>query len=31
VVSVLHYRDGQQTERQLYRDDGAAWDAIFAA
>ena len=30
VVSVFHYRDGQQLERWFYPEDGAAWDQIFA-
>jgi uncharacterized protein len=29
VVSVFHYRAGQQVERWLYPDDAAAWGAIF--
>jgi uncharacterized protein len=30
VVSVFHFRDGQQLERWFYPEDGAAWDQIFA-
>lgn len=30
VVSIFHYRDGQQLERWFYPEDLAAWDAIFA-
>jgi uncharacterized protein len=30
VVSVFHYRDGQQLERWFYPEDRAAWDQIFA-
>jgi ketosteroid isomerase-like protein len=30
VVSVFHYRDGQQLERWFYPEDSAAWDQIFA-
>jgi uncharacterized protein len=30
VVSVFHYRDGQQVERWFYPEDSAAWDQIFA-
>ena len=30
VVSVFHYRDGQQLERWFYLEDSAAWDQIFA-
>jgi ketosteroid isomerase-like protein len=30
VVSVFHYRDGQQLERWFYPDDPATWDQIFA-
>jgi ketosteroid isomerase-like protein len=30
VVSVFHYRDGQQLERWFYPEDIAAWDQIFA-
>jgi|ERR1039458_513367 hypothetical protein len=30
VVSVFHYRDGQQFERCFYPEDCAAWDQIFA-
>jgi uncharacterized protein len=29
VVSVFHFRGGQQVERWFYPDDMAAWDAIF--
>jgi uncharacterized protein len=29
VVSVFRYHQGQQIERWLYPDDGAAWAAIF--
>jgi hypothetical protein len=29
VVSVFHYRDGQQLERWFYPEDPAAWDQIF--
>jgi uncharacterized protein len=29
VVSVFHYRDGQQVERWFYPEDSAAWDQIF--
>jgi ketosteroid isomerase-like protein len=29
VVSVFHYRDGQQLERWFYPDDPAIWDQIF--
>jgi uncharacterized protein len=31
VVSVFHYREGQQLERWFYPEDPAAWDQIFAA
>ena len=30
VVSVFHYREGQQLERWMYPDDPAAWEQIFA-
>jgi ketosteroid isomerase-like protein len=30
VVSIFHYRDGQQLERWFYPDDPAAWEQIFA-
>jgi len=30
VVSVFHYREGQQIERWFYPEDCAAWDQIFA-
>ena len=30
VVSVFHYREGQQRERWFYPEDAAAWDQIFA-
>ena len=30
VVSVFHYREGQQIERWFYPEDRAAWDQIFA-
>jgi ketosteroid isomerase-like protein len=30
VVSVFHYRDGQQVERWFYPEDPVAWDKIFA-
>jgi len=30
VVSVFHYRDGQQVERWFYPENAVAWDAIFA-
>ena len=30
VVSVFHFRDGQQLERWFYPEDAAAWDEIFA-
>jgi uncharacterized protein len=30
VVSVFHYREGQQLERWFYPEDCAAWDQIFA-
>jgi ketosteroid isomerase-like protein len=30
VVSVFHYRDGQQLERWFYPDDRTAWDQIIA-
>ena len=30
VVSVFHYRDGQQLERWFYPDDPDAWNRIFA-
>jgi ketosteroid isomerase-like protein len=29
VVSVFHFRDGQQVERWFYPEDMAAWDSIF--
>jgi len=29
VVSVFHFRAGQQAERWFYPEDMAAWDAIF--
>jgi ketosteroid isomerase-like protein len=29
VVSVFHYRDGRQTERWFYPEDGDAWNLIF--
>jgi ketosteroid isomerase-like protein len=29
VVSVFHYRDGQQLERWFYPDDPVTWDQIF--
>jgi uncharacterized protein len=29
VVSVFHYREGQQLERWFFPEDGAAWDQIF--
>jgi hypothetical protein len=29
VVSVFHYRDGQQLERWFHPDDPAAWARIF--
>ena len=29
VVSVFHYRDGQQLERWFYPEDAAVWDQIF--
>jgi hypothetical protein len=29
VVSIFHYRDGQQLERWFYPDDPAVWDQIF--
>jgi uncharacterized protein len=29
VVSVFHYRDGQQLERWFYPEDPAIWDQIF--
>lgn len=31
VVSIFHYRGGQQIERWLYPEDLAAWDGIFGA
>jgi ketosteroid isomerase-like protein len=30
VVSVFHYRGGQQVERWFYPENPVAWDAIFA-
>ena len=30
VVSIFHYREGQQLERWFYPDDLAAWEQIFA-
>lgn len=30
VVSVFHYRNGQQMERWFHPEDPAAWDRIFA-
>jgi uncharacterized protein len=30
VVSVFHYRDGQQLERWFHPDDPDAWNRIFA-
>jgi ketosteroid isomerase-like protein len=30
VVSIFHYREGQQLERWFYPDDPAAWEQIFA-
>jgi ketosteroid isomerase-like protein len=30
VVSVFHYREGQQHERWFYPEDRAAWGQIFA-
>jgi uncharacterized protein len=30
VVSIFHYRDGQQLERWFYPDDPAAWEQIFS-
>jgi ketosteroid isomerase-like protein len=30
VVSVFHFRDGQQLERWFYPEDAAAWNEIFA-
>jgi uncharacterized protein len=29
VVSVFHYRDGQQTERWFYPEDTVTWNRIF--
>jgi ketosteroid isomerase-like protein len=29
VVSVFHYRDGQQLERWFFPEDPAVWDQIF--
>lgn len=29
VVSIFHYRDGQQLERWFYPEDPLAWDMIF--
>ena len=29
VVSVFHYRDGQQTERWFYPEDAVTWNRIF--
>jgi hypothetical protein len=29
VVSIFHFRDGQQTERWFYPDDAVAWNSIF--
>ena len=29
VVSIFHYRDGQQLERWFYPDDPAVWEQIF--
>ena len=29
VVSIFHFRDGQQTERWFYPDDVVAWNSIF--
>ncbi|HEX9094374.1 MAG TPA: nuclear transport factor 2 family protein [Coriobacteriia bacterium] len=29
VVSVFHFRDGQQTERWFYPDDAVTWNRIF--
>ncbi len=29
VVSVFHYRDGQQLERWFYPEDPAIWDQVF--
>jgi ketosteroid isomerase-like protein len=29
VVSVFHYRHGQQLERWFYPEDAAAWNTIF--
>jgi len=31
VISVFQYRNRQQSERWLYPDDMAAWNAIFSA
>ncbi len=31
VVSIFHYRDGQQTERWFYPEDAVAWNSIFGA
>ncbi len=31
VVSVFHFRDGQQSERWFFPEDPAAWDRIFDA
>ena len=30
VISVFHYRDGQQQERWFHPTDPAAWDQMFA-
>jgi ketosteroid isomerase-like protein len=30
VVSIFHYREGQQVERWFYPDDPVAWEQIFA-
>ena len=31
VVSIFHYRDGQQLERWFHPVDAAAWDQIFGS
>ena len=30
VVSLFHFRDGQQAERWFYPEDRVAWDEIFS-
>ncbi len=30
VVSIFHYRNGQQLERWFYPEDPVTWDATFA-